>query len=93
MAQNTTLTVPANTWTLITSDDVIAVTFHNQSHYVLQVKGTVGATPPSDFDAAVEYGPGQGEINSVLTDLWPGITATRIYVFCPNIAKVMVSHA
>ena len=93
MAQNTTLTVPANTWTLITSNDVSALTFHNQSFYTLQVKGTIGAVTPANFEASVEYGPGQGEINSVLADLWPGIAATRVYVFCTNIAKVMVSHA
>ena len=92
MAQNTTLTVPANTWTLITSNDVSALTFHNQSYYMLQVKGTAGATPPANFDASIEYEAGQGEINASLAELWPGIAATRVYVFCTNICKVMVSH-
>ena len=93
MAQNTTLTVPANTWTQITANDVSALTFHNQSFYMLQVKGTVGATAPSDFLAAIEYAAGEGETNISIGELWPGISATRVYVFCTNIAKVMVSHA
>ena len=92
MAQHTTLTIPANTWTLVTSSDVLSVTFQNQSFYPLQVKGAIGAVAPSDFLGASEYGPGQGEVNSFLVDLWPGIAATRVYVFCTNIAKVMVSH-
>lgn len=92
MAQHTTLTIPANTWTLITSNDVSSLTFQNQSFYTLQVKGTSGAVPPSDFMGVSEYGPGQGEINSALADMWPGLSANRVYVFCTNIAKILVSH-
>jgi hypothetical protein len=92
MAQNTTITVPANTWTLLTTNDVSALTFQNQSYYLLQAKGTVGAVAPSDFLGAIEYAAGQGEVNSSLSDLWPGISATRVYVFCTNICKVQVSH-
>jgi hypothetical protein len=92
MAQHTTLTIPANTWTLVTSNDVAALTFQNQSYYTLQIKGAVGAVAPSDFLGASEYGPGQGEINTALSDMWPGISSNRVYVFCTNIAKLLVSH-
>ena len=93
MAQNTTITLTPNTWTLLTTNDVSAVTFQNQSYYMLQIKGTVGATAPSDFLGAIEYAAGEGETNISIGELWPGIVATRVYVFCTNTAKVMVSHA
>jgi hypothetical protein len=92
MAQNTTITLTAATWTLITNSDTTAVTFQNQSFYPLLVKGTVGASAPANSDGAIEYAAGEGETNIPLDDLWPGIVATRVYVFCTNIARVMTSH-
>ena len=93
MAQNTTVTLTAETWTQLTDADVTSITFQNKSGDYILVKGTVGASAPSDDDGAVRYNPGQGERNVSLSDLFPGVAATRVYAYAPNGAEVMVSHA
>jgi hypothetical protein len=91
MAQSTTIAIPARTWTLITSNDVTALTFVNTGFYQILITPTVGTTPPtSDLDAT-PYPPG-GEINVSLADLSPGIAANRVYAYCSNPTTVRVSH-
>ena len=53
----------------------------------------MGASAPTDDDGAVRYNPGQGERNVSLSDLFPGVAATRVYAYAPSGAEVMVSHA
>ena len=93
MAKNTDITLPTATWAQLTDADVTSITFQNKSGDYILVKGTVGASAPSDDDGAVRYNPGQGERNVSLSDLFPGVAATRVYAYAPTGAEVMVSHA
>ena len=94
MAQNTTVNIPAATWTQITDGNVTAMTFQNISGNFVLVKGTVGATAPTTLPGSLRYNPGQGERNVALTDLFPGISGVnRLYVFADSGAQVVVSNA
>ena len=93
MARNTDILLPTASWTQLTDADVTSITFQNKSGDYILVKGTVGASAPSDDDGAVRYNPGQGERNVSLSDLLPGVAATRVYAYAPTGAEVMVSHA
>jgi len=93
MARNTDIPLPTATWTQLTDADVTSITFQNKSGDYILVKGTVGASAPSDDDGSVRYNPGQGERNVSLSDLFPGVAATRVYAYAPTGAEVMVSHA
>lgn len=93
MAQNTDVILPIAVWTQLTDANVTSITFQNKSGNYILVKGTAGATAPTDDDGAVRYNPGQGERNVLLSDLFPGIAATRVYCYAPTGAEVMVSHA
>lgn len=93
MPRNTNVKVAPETWTQITDADVTSITFQNKSGHDLLVKGAVGAVAPSDANGAIEYGAMQGERNSALADLFPGLSATRVYVYSAFGAVVMVSHA
>ena len=92
MAQNTDVGLPIATWTQLTDADVTSITFQNKSGNYILVKGTAGATAPTDDNGAVRYNPGQGELNTTLSDLFPGVSATRVYAYAPTGAEVMVSH-
>ena len=94
MAQNTTINIPAATWTQITDGNVTAMTFQNISGNFVLVKGTVGATAPTTLPGSLRYNPGQGERNVLLTDLFPGISGVnRLYVFADSGAQMVVSNA
>lgn len=93
MAQNTDVVLPVATWTQLTNANVTTITFQNKSGSHILVKGTTGATAPTDDDGAIRYNPGQGELNTALSDLFPGISAVRVYAYAPNGAEVLVSHA
>jgi hypothetical protein len=94
MAQNTTVTLTAGTWTQLTNANVTAITFQNTSSHHMFVAGTVGASAPSSTSGAIRYNPGQGEKNAALTDLFPGTSgANRVYAYSVNALDVMVSHA
>lgn len=93
MAQNTTVDLSANEWTQLTDADVTTITFQNVGGSHMLVKGTTGATAPADFSGCIRYNPGQGELNTALSDLFPGISAARVYAYSPGGVPVMVSHA
>lgn len=95
MAQNTTINVPAATWTQLTNATVTSITFQNISPIgSMMIKGTVGAVTPTDFTGAIRYGHNQGERNAALTDLFPGISGvTQVYAYSANGGQVVVSHA
>ena len=93
MAQNTDITLPIGAWTQLTDSDVSSITFQNKSGNYILVKGTVGAVAPTDNDGSIRYNPGQGEASTLLSSLFPGIAATRVYAYAPSGAEVMVSHA
>lgn len=94
MAQNTTKTLAAATWTQLTDADITAITFQNISGNFVLVKGTVGAVAPTNITGAIRYNPGQGERNVALSDLFPGVSgANRVYAYAQDGAQVVVSHA
>ena len=94
MAQNTTVNVPANTWTQITDGNVSSITFQNIAGNFVRVKCTAGTTAPSDLAGSLRYNPGQGERNVTLADLAPGISgANRVWAFSTDGAQVVVSNA
>lgn len=93
MAQNTDVTLSIATWTQLTDADVTAITFQNKSGNYILVKGTTSASTPTNDDGALRYNPGQGERDVFLSELFPGISAVRVYAYAPTGAEVMVSHA
>jgi hypothetical protein len=93
MARNTTINLVPNEWTQLTGDDVFALTFQNRAQYPMFVKGTTDATAPTDLTGAIRYNPGQGELNTPLSDLFPGIAAVRVWAISERANDVMVSHA
>jgi hypothetical protein len=92
MAQNTDKVIPAGVWTELTDANVSSITFQNKSGDYILVKGTTNTTAPTDDDGAIRYNAGQGERNSRLTDLFPGISAVRVFAYAIRGATVMVSH-
>jgi hypothetical protein len=92
MPQNTDVITEANDWTLLTDADVSSVTFQNRGEYYILVKGTVNTTKPTNNDGAIRYNPGQGELNTFLSDMFPGIAAVRLWALSPKKLEVMVSH-
>lgn len=93
MAQNTTVTVTAGSWTQLTDADVTSITFQNVSGYHMLVKATADATAPTSLDGAARYNPGQGERNVSLSDLFPGISGVRLWALSNEAVEVLVSHA
>lgn len=91
-ARNTTLTLTAGTWLQLTDNNVTSITFQNKSGVDIWVAGTTSASAPSNRLSAVRYGPGQGERNAFLSDLFPGITAVRVYAIADSNGEVYVSH-
>lgn len=93
MAQNTDIVLTASDWTQLTNANVTSITFQNKGTYHILVKGTTDATKPTSDDGAVRYNPGQGERNVLLSDLFPGISAVRVWAYAPKSLEVLVSHA
>jgi len=94
MAQNTTITIPAETWTQLSDADIDSCTFQNVGLNYVLVKGATDATAPDSTDGALRYDPKQGEKNAFLVDLFPGIDgADRLYAFSPGGTEMVVSHA
>jgi hypothetical protein len=95
MAQNTTISIPAFTWTQLTDADVTSITFQVMpSGFYVYIKATTDTTAPTDLSGSIKYSPGQGERNVSIADLFPGITgADRVWAYARENASVMVSHA
>lgn len=94
MAQNTTIEIPAATWTQLTDADVVSITFQNVSGNFVLIKATTDATAPTTAAGALRYNPGQGERNVLLSDLFPGLAARdRLWAYADGAARVVVSHA
>ena len=94
MAQNTTITVPAATWTQLTDADITSITFQNVGSNHVVIKATTDGTAPTSSAGGFRYNPGQGERNVALSDLFPGITGRdRLWCYSTDGASVVVSHA
>ncbi len=93
MAQNTSIELTANTWTQLTDANVTSITFQNGCSNSVLIKGTASAVAPTDDAGSISYAPGQGELNTALADLFPGVAAVRVYAYSDVNGEVMVSHA
>jgi len=95
MAQNTTLTLTANTWTQVTDGNVTAIRVVNEGIEPIWLQATVGAIAPTSTAGAVSLGAGQVlAADLTLAQLWPGVGgANRVYALSPRASKVSVSHA
>lgn len=92
MARTDTLTVPQS-WIELTNSNATAVTFQVKAGPVYLV-ATVGAVAPTDFDNAVIYDVGQGEVGLLLADLAPGTPgANRLYAHSAGpFCSIYISH-
>jgi hypothetical protein len=97
MAQNTTVSLAARAWTQLTNADVSAIRIQNASGYLLKVKATAGATPPTDDLGAIWIEPFRIIATDLtLAQLFPGVSgANRVYAYQdgPNAINVSFSHA
>lgn len=93
MARNTTISMAANVWTEITNANATSITFQAlKNPSGVFVSGTTGGAPTSTA-GAILYEPQQGERNAALVDLFPGVSAVRVWAISDQAARVMVSHA
>lgn len=96
MAQNVTETIDSDTFIRITSGTGVSrVTFQNVGDNLLLIKGTeYPNTPSNGYYGAIEYAPGEGERNVLLTDLFPGISNVNdLYAYSEKGTRVFISHA
>lgn len=93
MPQNNTITGPANKWEQITDADVATIRYQNMGSGVLYVQGTVGAVAPTSTIGAIKYDPGDGQVKTLLSDLFEGVTgANRVWVYSDVPFSVSFSH-
>ena len=95
MAQNTTIILTPNAWTLLTDADITSLTFQFLGGWLgVKIKATVGTTAPANDLGAIVYKEGQGELSVDLADLFPGVVgANRVWAKAPTAGAIMVSHA
>jgi hypothetical protein len=99
VAHHTTVTVSERSWVQLTNASVSSITFQNVSRSTkIYITGTADATPPTlGGNPYIVYAESQGELNTSLSDLFPGISATRVWAYNPSEgegdARVFVSHA
>lgn len=93
MARNDTVTLTASDWTQLTNADATAVTFANRGQYAVLIKGTADATQPTTAAGAITYGPGMGEKNQLLTELFPNLSAVRLWAYSKEAVDVSIHHA
>lgn len=94
MAQNTTKVIPTGAWTQLTDANVTTITFQvRPTAFGVFIKGTTDATAPTNTDGAIYYPPNSGEAKVLLSDLFPGIAAVRLWALSDAPSLVMVSHA
>jgi hypothetical protein len=64
---------------LLTDNNVTECRVQNASSSVMLVQGTVGATPPANYEGALYLWPGQGELVE-MAKMFPGVIgANRLY--------------
>ncbi len=92
-ATNTTVPV-LHTWTLLTAANVTNVVLENTGSKKVLIKGTSGATPPTDDDGARVMAPGAYRETTVAA-MFPGVgSANRIYGrVMSGTGAMMVGHA
>jgi hypothetical protein len=95
MAINTTITIPADTWTLVTSENISSCTLQNQGLFGMLFKASVGTVTPSNSDGALVLEGGDMILSDTpLSTLFPGLPgANRLYVYSKVGGSVVISHA
>lgn len=95
MAANDNVTLPAGTWTLITTNNVTGARVQNIGINDVLIQATIGLVPPVSVGGAVTVYTGQlypSELD--MTTLFPGIVgANRYYAYSVGGSVVSVSHA
>ena len=93
MPQNTTISIPANTWTQISDANVTVMRVCSLGTEPISLQATVGATPPSNLLGVVPIIPREVRVVD-LAQLWPGVAgANRVYAYSSVAAKISVSNA
>ena len=94
MAQNTTITLTALDWTLLTNEDVTTITFQNRSEiHPMLVKATTDTTKPTNDSGAITFKPGEGVQNVAMTALFKGLSgADRVWAYSYRAIPVYVDH-
>lgn len=94
MAQYTDIPLIAGDWTQLTNADAAGdITFQNKTGDAIWIKATVDGTKPTNFDGSVRYEYLEGETESTIAELIPGLTAPdRLWAWSHNGGKVALSH-
>jgi len=96
MPSNADLSIPALTWTQLTTNDIGAIRVTNiSSGAMILLKATVGITAPTDRDGAIPLAAGSTwAADLTIAQVWPGISgANRIWAFSQDASRASVSHA
>jgi len=96
MAQQATIEVNKDAWTLLTDSDITAAAFQITGANAVRILGVVGASQPlltSEDGFIYEVRQGESTLRTLL-DIYPGIAATRLYgKSIGGGSKVFISHA
>ena len=91
MPRNATVSIPNQSWTELTANDITEITFAVLGNECI-VMATTGAAP-TVIDG-IEYRRGEGEAKRALADLFPGVSgADRLWCYSLFGTQVFVSHA
>lgn len=91
MARNENVSLTAGTWTEITNADVTSITFQCLTSGTTRILGTTGSAPSGE-QIGIQYQRGFGERNVLLSDLFPGISAKRVFALSAAGGEIFVSH-
>lgn len=95
MTQNTTISLPAGTWTQVSDSNVTSIRVVNLGTEPIWLQATAGAVAPTSTAGALPLLPGQIlAADLTIAQLWPGVVnANRVYALSPNASRVSVSNA
>lgn len=100
MPRNTTVDVTSDSWVQLTSGAATDITFQvlgnidDQTELRVLIKGTVAEVAPTDSTGALSYADTFGEINTALSSLFPGISASYVWARAlKGSGSVFISHA
>ena len=90
----TTIEIPPGEWTLLTNTDITHASYQASGTSTVYIKGTAGATAPTDTDGAFSYTSGRGEVNQDIRELFLGVSGVnRLYGYSHTAAIVVIGHA
>lgn len=95
MAQHSNVTIPAATWTMITSSDVTSLRIQNIGTFASDIQATTGQVAPTSNAGAINLDAGQViPADLTLADLFPGVSnGVRVWAYSDNETTLSVSHA